>query len=75
MFRPGTTARSFVVKTVADLEKALAAPNDSLILIESVMDRYDAPAGIISGGNSGADLDYGPHGPQYRDNALIRPAR
>ncbi|HEV2376098.1 MAG TPA: thiamine pyrophosphate-binding protein, partial [Streptosporangiaceae bacterium] len=34
VFRPDTTARSFVVKTVADLEKALSAPNDSLIFIE-----------------------------------------
>jgi indolepyruvate decarboxylase len=30
VFRPDTTARSFVVDTVADLEKALSAPNDSL---------------------------------------------
>jgi hypothetical protein len=53
---------------------ALRAPNDTLILTESLMDPFDAPAGIISGGNVGADLDYGPRGPQYRDNALIRPA-
>ncbi len=73
VFRPDTTARSFVVKTVADLDKALSAPNDSLIFIELIMDRFDAPAGVISGGNSGADLDYGPRGPQHRDNMLIRP--
>jgi indolepyruvate decarboxylase len=74
VFRPGTTARSFVVKTAADLQNALSAPNDSLIFIESIMDPYDAPAGVISGGNSGADLDYGPRGPQHRDNMLLRPA-
>lgn len=74
VFRPDTTARSFVVKTVADLQEALSAPNDSLIFIESVMDPYDAPAGVITGGNSGADLDYGPRGPQHRENALLRPA-
>ena len=74
VFRPDTTARSFVVKTVADLEKALSAPNDSLIFIESVMDPLDAPAGVISGGNSGADLDYGPRGPQHRGNMQLRPA-
>jgi indolepyruvate decarboxylase len=39
VFRPDTTARSFVVKTVADLDKALSAPNDTLIFIESIMDR------------------------------------
>jgi len=74
VFRPGTTARSFVVKTAADLQNALSAPNDSLIFIESIMDPNDAPAGVISGGNSGADLDYGPRGPQHRDNMLLRPA-
>jgi indolepyruvate decarboxylase len=74
VFRPGTTARSFVVKTAADLKDALSAPNDTLIFIEAIMDPHDAPAGVISGGNSGADLDYGPRGPQHRDNMLLRPA-
>ena len=74
VYRPDTTARSFVVKTVADLEKALSAPNDTLIFIESIMDPFDAPAAVINGGNNGADLDYGPRGPQHRDNMLIRPA-
>jgi indolepyruvate decarboxylase len=71
---PDTTARSFVVKTVADLDKALAAPNDSLILVESVMDPLDAPAAVIHSSNNGAELDYGPRGPQHRDNAQLRPA-
>jgi indolepyruvate decarboxylase len=75
VFRPGTTARSFVVKTVADLQNALSAPNDTLIFIEAIMDPYDAPAGVISGGNSGADLDYGPRGPQHRDNIQLRQGR
>ena len=74
VFRPDTTARSFVVKTVADLEKALSAPNDSLIFIESIMDPYDAPTAVINSGNNGADIDYGPRGPQHRDNMLVRPA-
>jgi hypothetical protein len=59
--------------TVADLEKALDAPNDTLILIESVMGPFDAPTAVINSGNNGAELDYGPRGPQYRDNMLIRP--
>ncbi len=73
VFRPDTTARSFVVKTVADLEKALSAPNDSLIFIESVMDPYDAPGAVINSSNNGAELDYGPRGPQHRGNAQLRP--
>jgi indolepyruvate decarboxylase len=74
VFRPDTTARSFVVKTVTDLEKALSAPNDSLIFIESVMDPYDAPAPVIRSSNTGAELDYGPRGSQHRGNAQLRPA-
>jgi indolepyruvate decarboxylase len=74
VFRPDTTARSFVVKTVADLETALRAPNDTLIFIESIMDPFDAPTAVIESGNNGADIDYGPRGPQHRDNLLLRPA-
>jgi indolepyruvate decarboxylase len=74
VFRPDTTARSFLVKTAADLEKALSAPNDSLIFIESVMDPYDGPAPVIHSSNNGAELDYGPRGPQHRGNMQLRPA-
>jgi indolepyruvate decarboxylase len=74
LFRPDTTARSFVVKTVADLDKALSAPNDTMIFIESIMDPFDAPTAVIKSGNNGADIDYGPRGPQHRGNMLIRPA-
>jgi indolepyruvate decarboxylase len=73
VFRPDTTARSFLVKTVADLEKALSAPNDSLVFIESVMDPYDAPPSVIHSSNNGAELDYGPRGPQHRGNAQLLP--
>ena len=74
VFRPDTTARSFVVKTVTDLEEALSAPNDSLIFIESIMDAHDAPAAVIRSSNRGADIDYGPRGPQQRDNLQLRAA-
>jgi len=50
--RRDTTARSFVVKTNADLQ-ALSAPNDKMIFVESVMDRYDALAPIINSSNNG----------------------
>src|SRR5215469_14895709 len=74
VFRPDTTARSFVCRTVADLEAALSAPNDTLIFIESVMDPYDAPAAVIHSSNNGAELDYGPRGPQHRGNAQLLPS-
>jgi indolepyruvate decarboxylase len=73
VLRPDTTARSFVVKTVADLEKALSAPNDRLIFIESIMDPHDAPGPVIASSNGGAELDYGPRGPQHRGNMQLRP--
>jgi indolepyruvate decarboxylase len=75
VLRPDTTARSFVVKTVADLQEALSAPNDTLTFIELIMDPFDAPVPVMNSGNNGADLDYGPRGPQYRDNMLIRPVK
>lgn len=74
VFRPDTTARSFVVKTTTDLHHALSAPNDTMIFIESIMDPYDAPAAVITSSNNGADIDYGPRGPQHRDNIQLRPA-
>lgn len=75
VFRPDTTARSFVVKTVDDLKQALSAPNDSMVFIESVMDPYDAPAPVIHSSNNGAEIDYGPRGPQHReDNMQLQPA-
>jgi indolepyruvate decarboxylase len=70
VFRRDTSARSFVVKTVGDLQKALSVPNDTMIFVESIMDRYDALAPIMNSSNKGADLDYGPRGPQRSDNQL-----
>lgn len=76
VFCPDTTARSFVVKTIADLQQALSAPNDQLIFVESIMDPYDAPAFVIHSSNNGAELDYGPRGPQHRDeNMQLRSKR
>ena len=75
VFRPDTSARSFVCRTVADLEAALSAPNDELIFVEAVMDPHDAPAAVIHSSNNGAELDYGPRGPQHRRNAQLQPAR
>src|SRR5262245_14631778 len=72
VFRRDTSARSFVVKTVGDLHNALSAPNDTLIFVESIMDRYDALAPVMNSSNKGADLDYGPRGPQHRANLQLR---
>ena len=73
VFRPETTARSFVVKTVGDLKNALSTPNDTMIFVESIMDPHDAPAAIIMSSNKGAELDYGPRGPQHREGLQLLP--
>jgi indolepyruvate decarboxylase len=74
VFRRDTSARSFVVRSSRDLQEALSAPNDTMILVESIMDPHDALAPIMNSSNKGADLDYGPRGPQHRDNLQLRPA-
>ncbi|MEV5835148.1 thiamine pyrophosphate-binding protein [Nocardia sp. NPDC052112] len=74
VLRPDTTARSFVAKTPADLRNALSASNDKLIFVESIMDPFDSPAPITASSNRGAELDYGPRGPQHREGTQLRPA-
>jgi indolepyruvate decarboxylase len=74
VFRRDTSARSFVVETSRDLQEALNAPNNTMIFVESIMDPLDALAPIINSSNKGAELDYGPRGPQHRDNLQLRPA-
>lgn len=44
------------------------------VFVESLMDPYDALAAVTHSSNKGADLDYGPRGPQHRDNLQLRPA-
>jgi indolepyruvate decarboxylase len=73
VFRPDTSARSFVVKTVSDLKNVLSTPNDTMIFVESIMDRDDALPPVILSSNKGAELDYGPRGPQHHEGAQLRP--
>ena len=73
MFRRDTSARSFVVRTVSDLQKVLNTPNDTMIFVESIMDPHDALAPITNSSNKGAELDYGPRGPHRRENVQLRP--
>jgi indolepyruvate decarboxylase len=73
VLRPDTSARSYVAKSLEDLREALRAPNDTMIFVESIMDRHDAPAPVTMSSNKGAELDYGPRGPQHRDNLQLRP--
>jgi indolepyruvate decarboxylase len=74
VFRRDTSARSFIVRTVSDLQKVLNTPNDTMIIVESIMNPHDALAPVTNSSNKGADLDYGPRGPQHRANLQLRPA-
>jgi hypothetical protein len=48
--------------------------DDTMVFVESIMDPYDALAPIANSSNKGADLNYGPRGPQRRENLQLRPA-
>ena len=71
VLHPGTTARTFVVRTAAELQAALAASHDDMIFIEAIMDKYDAPQPAIGAGHGMAEVDYGPRGPQHRPGVQI----
>jgi indolepyruvate decarboxylase len=43
-----------------------------MIFMESRMDPHDALAPITISSNRGAELDYGPRGPQRRENLQLR---
>ena len=58
------------------MSAARTAPNDTsthTIFVESIMGPHDALAAVTHSSNTGADLDYGPRGPQHRDNLQLRP--
>jgi indolepyruvate decarboxylase len=71
VLHPGTTARTFVVKTAAELQAALAAPHDNMIFIEAIMNKYDATQAVLAAGHALADIDYGPRGPQHRPGVQL----
>jgi TPP-dependent 2-oxoacid decarboxylase len=71
VFCPGTTARSFTVSTIEELQEALAAPHDAMIFIEAIMDPFDAPELILASGQGMGNTDYGPRGPQSRRDIRI----
>jgi indolepyruvate decarboxylase len=60
-----------VVTTSNELQKVLDSPHSGMVLVECVMDKYDAPYDLILGGHAIADTDYGPRGPQSAVNAQI----
>jgi TPP-dependent 2-oxoacid decarboxylase len=71
VLHPGTKTRSFTVSTIEEFKEALAAPHDSMIFIESIMDPFDTPDLLIAAGLGSANLDFGPRGPQHRPGIQI----
>jgi len=65
-------AETYVVQTSNELQKVLDDPHSSMVFVECVMDKYDAPIDLILGGHAIADTDYGARGPQSAVNAQIR---
>jgi indolepyruvate decarboxylase len=66
------SAEAYVVATSEQLQRVLDAPHAGMVLVECVMDRYDAPIDLIVGGHAIADTDYGARGPQSAANAQLR---
>ena len=71
VFSRDKKAESYVVQTSNELQKVLDSPHSAMVLVESVMDKYDAPIDLIVGGHALADSDYGVPGPQLAANAQI----
>ena len=71
VFAPGKKAETYVVYTSSELKQVLDSPHSDMVLVECVMDKYDAPYDLILGGHAIADTDYGERGPQSGANAQI----
>jgi indolepyruvate decarboxylase len=71
VFSRDNKTETHVVTTSNELQRVLDAPHSSMVLVECVMDKYDAPYDLILGGHAIADTDYGARGPQSAVNAQI----
>jgi indolepyruvate decarboxylase len=64
-------AETCVVTSSNELQMVLESPHSTMVFVECVMDKYDAPYDLILGGHAIADTDYGARGPQSAVNAQI----
>jgi indolepyruvate decarboxylase len=71
VFSRDKKAETHVVTTSNELQKVLDSPHSTMVFVECVMDKYDAPYDLILGGHAIADTDYGARGPQTAVNAQI----
>jgi hypothetical protein len=66
-----TTAQTFTVRTLDELQAVLDDPPDAFVLVEAMIDKDDAPPLLIRSGLGLADQDFGPRGPQSEPGAQI----
>jgi indolepyruvate decarboxylase len=71
VFSRDKKAESYVVQTSSELQNVMNSEHSTMVFVESVMDKYDAPIDLITGGHALADSDYGVPGPQAAPNAQI----
>lgn len=62
---------TFVVQSGEELQKVLDSSHSGPVLVESVMDKHDAPVELIRSGHALGEMDYGPRGPQSRPDAEL----
>jgi indolepyruvate decarboxylase len=72
VFRRDGNAETFVAQTIEELKQVLDGKHHSLVFVESIMDKYDAPDALIKGGHAFANTDYGPRGPQFAPDAQLQ---
>jgi len=64
-------AETHIVTTSNELQNVLDSPHSTMVFVECVMDKYDAPYDLILGGHAIAETDYGARGPQSAADAQI----
>jgi indolepyruvate decarboxylase len=71
VFSRDKKAETYVVHTSNELQEVLNSRHSTMVFVECVMGKYDAPYDLILGGHAIADTDYGARGPQSVVNAQI----
>jgi indolepyruvate decarboxylase len=75
VFSRDKKAATYIVTTGNELQQVLNSKHSSMVFVECVMDKYDAPYDLILGGHAIADTDYGARGPQsVADSQIPFPA-
>ena len=71
VFAPDTASEAVLVRTNDELRAVLDAPHPEFLLVETLMEKDDAPDSLIRNGHELAAQDFGPRGPQNEPGARI----